>query len=88
MQHYDVYTLMRSRKKAPSLYCFAVKAQSPESSFENKPDYVRFFCVETLDKMKDWILSIRNMKSRNLAQALDLQNVKADERSNRTQVLN
>lgn len=63
---FDVYTLMRSRQKAPTKFCFALKSQQSIKVFEDSNDYVSFVCVDNLDKMKDWVLSIRNARSQRI----------------------
>ncbi|KAI3654829.1 hypothetical protein MP228_000209 [Amoeboaphelidium protococcarum] len=63
---YDVYTLMRVKKKAPTKFCFAMKSQENAAVYENPFQYCYYLCVDSLDKMKDWVLSIRSAKSRKL----------------------
>lgn len=53
---------MRTRKRAPSKFCFALKSQERNRHFENENDFVFFLCADNLDKMKDWILNIRHEK--------------------------
>ncbi|KAI9142044.1 hypothetical protein BKA69DRAFT_1027879 [Paraphysoderma sedebokerense] len=53
----------RDNKKAPTKFCFALKSIERMGLFEDiERDYIHFFCTEHLDKMKDWVLSIRNAK--------------------------
>ena len=59
---HDVYTLLQERKKAPTKFCFAMKSQDRLGTFEDSKEYVRYLCVEQPEKMKDWVLSIRNAK--------------------------
>ena len=58
----DVYTLMRSKKKAPTKCCFAIRSQLHRRHFEKAEDYCIFLCVDLVDKMKDWVLSIRHAR--------------------------
>ena len=60
---FDVYTLTKPLKRAPTKFAFALKSQDKITMFESPDqDYVHFLCAERLEKMKDWVLSIRNAK--------------------------
>jgi hypothetical protein len=66
IQNIDVYTLIRAKKRAPTKFCFAIRLQRRGTSSSNldqpvAPDHT-FFCVDQVEKMKDWVLSIRNAK--------------------------
>ncbi|RIA78835.1 hypothetical protein C1645_674953, partial [Glomus cerebriforme] len=43
-------------------FIFALKSQDKIAMFENPDDYVRYLCADHLDKMKDWVLSLRAAK--------------------------
>ncbi|CAG8528053.1 9982_t:CDS:2 [Paraglomus brasilianum] len=61
---FDVYTLTKPLKRAPTKFAFALKSQDKITMFESPDqDYVHFLCAERLEKMKDWVLSIRNAKA-------------------------
>ena len=63
LESHDVYRLFAPRKKAPTKFCFALKSQQMMSYYEDiDKGYVYYLCAEHLDKMKDWILSIRSAK--------------------------
>ncbi|KAG9305554.1 hypothetical protein G9A89_003617 [Geosiphon pyriformis] len=61
--NYDVYTLTRTIKKAPKPFVFALKSQDRVVMFENPEDYVHYLCADHMEKMKDWVLSIRTARN-------------------------
>ncbi|RUS24493.1 hypothetical protein BC938DRAFT_473499 [Jimgerdemannia flammicorona] len=63
LEQYDVYTLTRTLKKAPTKFQFALKSQDRARSHDNPDDYLHFLCSDHLEKMKDWVLSIRSARS-------------------------
>ncbi|OBZ90572.1 Amyloid beta A4 precursor protein-binding family B member 1-interacting protein [Choanephora cucurbitarum] len=63
LANYDVYTLLHPSKSSPASFVFAIRAQNRPSIFENESDYIRLLALESQEEMKDWVLSIRNMKS-------------------------
>ncbi|KAL7749143.1 hypothetical protein RI367_005548 [Sorochytrium milnesiophthora] len=64
LETFDVYTAIRQSKKAPSMFCFALKSQFRMSAFEEiEEHYVHSFYAESAEKCKDWVLSIRSAKS-------------------------
>ncbi|KNE55881.1 hypothetical protein AMAG_01748 [Allomyces macrogynus ATCC 38327] len=65
LAHYDVYTPIAPRKRAPTRYCFAVKAQH-RLGIHDEPleaSYIHFFCTEDQASMKEWVLALRNAKN-------------------------
>lgn len=66
LKEIDVYTLTNILKHAPAKFCFAVKFQSNPRSFGEADEYCHFFAVDKIDKMKDWVLSIRAAKTRSI----------------------
>jgi hypothetical protein len=62
LNDFDVYTLLHSRNKTPTKFCFAVRAQQASAFYESMDDYAKFLCVDHMDKMKDWVMSIRSAK--------------------------
>ncbi|KAJ3368475.1 hypothetical protein GGF31_006294 [Allomyces arbusculus] len=65
LAHYDVYTPIAPRKRAPTRYCFAVKAQH-RLGIHDEPleaSYIHFFCTEDQTSMKEWVLALRNAKN-------------------------
>lgn len=63
LDHYDVYTLtMKARAKAPTNFCFAIKSNELSRSFEDPSCYIYFLCVDNVEKMRDWVLAIRNSR--------------------------
>ncbi|CAG8536369.1 10256_t:CDS:2 [Paraglomus occultum] len=61
---FDVYTITKPLKRAPTKFAFALKSQDRVTMFESpEQDYVHFLCAEHMEKMKDWVLSIRNAKA-------------------------
>ncbi|KAI8386893.1 hypothetical protein BD560DRAFT_383086 [Blakeslea trispora] len=63
LANYDVYTLLHPSKSSPASCVFAIRAQNRPSIFENESDYIRLLALESQEEMKDWVLSIRNIKS-------------------------
>ncbi|CAG8531859.1 3541_t:CDS:2 [Ambispora leptoticha] len=61
--NFDVYTLTRTIKKAPKPFLFALKSQDRVVMFENSEDYVHYLCADHMEKMKDWVLSIRTARN-------------------------
>ena len=49
-------------RKSPTKFIFALKSQDKIAMFENPDDYIRYLCADHLDKMKDWVLSLRAAK--------------------------
>ena len=41
---------------------FALKSQDNIAMFENPDEYMRYLCADHLEKMNDWVLSIRAAK--------------------------
>ncbi|KAL1916202.1 uncharacterized protein VTP21DRAFT_5819 [Calcarisporiella thermophila] len=60
---YDVYTVKQPVRKAPTKFLFALKSQERSRHFENSDDYLHMLCAEHMEKMKDWVLSIRVAKN-------------------------
>ncbi|KAG5461852.1 MAG: hypothetical protein BJ554DRAFT_5894, partial [Olpidium bornovanus] len=57
---FDVYTTTKPRKRSPSKFCFCLKSQKhPDISESPEAGYAHFLCAEHLDKMRDWVLSLR-----------------------------
>ncbi|GBB84612.1 hypothetical protein RclHR1_11190005 [Rhizophagus clarus] len=65
---FDVYTFTKTVRKSPTKFIFALKSQDKVAMFENPDDYIRYLCADHLDKMKDWVLSLRAAKN-NLSRA-------------------
>ncbi|CAG8540494.1 13243_t:CDS:2 [Ambispora gerdemannii] len=63
ISNFDVYTLTRTMKKAPKPFVFALKSLDRVAMFENPEDYVHYLCADHKEKMKDWVLSIRNARN-------------------------
>ncbi|RGB40029.1 hypothetical protein C1646_619677, partial [Rhizophagus diaphanus] len=59
---FDVYTFTKTVRKSPTKFIFALKSQDKVAMFENPDDYIRYLCADHLDKMKDWVLSLRAAK--------------------------
>ncbi|KAJ3415679.1 hypothetical protein HDV05_004357 [Chytridiales sp. JEL 0842] len=49
--------------KRPTKHCFALRSTQRFAIFENKDEYVTFGCVNSQEKLNDWILAIRLAKS-------------------------
>jgi len=61
---FDVYTLTKPRKGAPYKHCFCLRAQKAASFFEHpEVEYAFFLSAEHLDKMEDWVFSLRSARS-------------------------
>ncbi|CAB4424171.1 unnamed protein product [Rhizophagus irregularis] len=60
---FDVYTFTKTVRKSPTKFIFALKSQDKVAMFENPDDYIRYLCADHLDKMKDWVLSLRAAKN-------------------------
>ncbi|KAI8576108.1 hypothetical protein K450DRAFT_258513 [Umbelopsis ramanniana AG] len=63
LSNVDVYTLMVPMKKDPTAYGFALKAQEKAKIFENPEDFVFYFCAETMEIMRYWVLCLRQCKN-------------------------
>lgn len=64
LSNVDVYTLTMPMKKDPTPYGFALKAQEKAKIFENPEDFVFYFCAETMEIMRYWVLCLRQVKVR------------------------
>ena len=64
LSRFDVYHLSQRRSKTPTKFVFALRSQDSPSIFQNKLDYVKFFCAEDGDKLKQWIMALRMAKVR------------------------
>ncbi|PKY46623.1 hypothetical protein RhiirA4_320393, partial [Rhizophagus irregularis] len=53
---------VKIKLKSPTKFIFALKSQDKVAMFENPDDYIRYLCADHLDKMKDWVLSLRAAK--------------------------
>ncbi|KAG2176729.1 hypothetical protein INT44_007393, partial [Umbelopsis vinacea] len=63
LSNVDVYTLTVPMKKDPTKYGFALKAQEKAKIFENPEDFVFYFCAETMEIMRYWVLCLRQVKN-------------------------
>ncbi|KAJ3268535.1 hypothetical protein HDV01_002682 [Terramyces sp. JEL0728] len=63
LSQFDVYTLMRPRKKSITEFCFALKSDLNSSFFQDINDSARFVCVDKPDRLADWCLALRLAKS-------------------------
>ncbi|ORX98096.1 hypothetical protein K493DRAFT_214910, partial [Basidiobolus meristosporus CBS 931.73] len=62
LSNFDIYTLTKSRKKAPTEFIFSLKSSDSVHLFENAEDFVHFICVESGDALKEWVLGLRQAK--------------------------
>ena len=53
---------------------FTLKSQDNIAMFENPDEYMRYLCADHLEKMNDWVLSIRAVKvnSQNVCYTINL----------------
>ncbi|KAJ2157515.1 hypothetical protein GGF46_004444, partial [Coemansia sp. RSA 552] len=60
----DVYTPFEPLRGAPTRYVFGLKSEMPMQMFE-KPDedYVKWFAVQTLDSLRQWLQTFRFSKN-------------------------
>ncbi|KAJ2486422.1 hypothetical protein EV174_001130 [Coemansia sp. RSA 2320] len=60
----DVYTPFEPLRGAPTRFVFGLKSEMPMQMFE-KPDedYVKWFAVQTLDSLREWLLVLRLAKN-------------------------
>ncbi|KAJ1836545.1 hypothetical protein LPJ63_000187 [Coemansia sp. RSA 2711] len=60
----DVYTPFEPLRGAPTRYIFGLKSEMPMQMFE-KPDedYVKWFAVQTLDSLRQWLQVLRFSKN-------------------------
>ncbi|KAJ3319514.1 hypothetical protein HDV06_006247 [Boothiomyces sp. JEL0866] len=63
LSQFDVYTLMRPRKKSITDFCFALKSDLNSSFFQDINDSAKFVCVEKPERLADWCLALRLAKS-------------------------
>ncbi|KAJ1515692.1 hypothetical protein HMI56_002112 [Coelomomyces lativittatus] len=59
----DIYTSIAHKKKQPTPYSFAIKSMARKSMFEDAQlGYVYYFCADSVEHMKEWVLALRNIK--------------------------
>ncbi|KAJ3411255.1 hypothetical protein HDV05_002471 [Chytridiales sp. JEL 0842] len=63
LTNFDVYTLTTRKRRTPTNYCFALRSTQSVKIFEDKSDYMRFFCVDKQERLFDWVLAIRLAKN-------------------------
>jgi hypothetical protein len=51
------------KEKRPTGFCIALRSSQRFEIFEDKDEYVHFFCASSQEKMNDWILAIRLSKA-------------------------
>lgn len=60
---FDVYLAEGPIVKAPKAHTFAVRSQNPLTMFENKEDFVHYFCLSDPSAHRDWIRAIMNART-------------------------
>ncbi|CAG8524324.1 369_t:CDS:10 [Funneliformis mosseae] len=65
MVSFDVYICTKLSNTFPTNFVFAVKSQDKITMFENpEKDYMHYLCAENLNKMNEWLLSIRTVRNK------------------------
>jgi hypothetical protein len=64
LARFDIYTPIQLKRRAPTKYCFALKSDQRMGLFEDlEAGYVFFFCAESEEALRSWVLALRNVKA-------------------------
>lgn len=63
LSSFDVYLADGGVTKAPKAHSFCLRSQDKISMFENKDDYLHYFCLSDPSAHRDWIRAITNART-------------------------